>query len=380
MGVVAGRVQDLRVSLAAFVATPGLDGSRAALENLLSALTAAPGEHDAADIAAMSSLLGVEPTPNRASDAGHEQRSYVSIFNMVVREQWEGRLNDFLAWALAQAPAVVLWLFRRAGVDGAVRVEDVTAREGGAAGIPDLVLRARDSQGRPLVLAMELKIGASPTPLQRTDYADWRAGQDAHETAYLLSASRARTDLVGPRFIPAEDVLAELESAGIQVPLSNLIADARDWFFDPEVSAAAVVAALASDPVPFWPTGRLLSSLQSRVNELSGDIVWAGKIASDRGNSRGYRGFKVLSGSRGTAVAWVGVYVWEDEGYFYVNLKNDFLAPETATTLGFEAGSGVASRPLCWHPEARTWTAGGLAACGLDGIVRALVAAAAPPG
>lgn len=381
MAHIADTALEFRRLIAAAAASHGarMDAAaaHAALDHLLAAM-AQPGPMDDDDRAALASLTAPPVADLPALTEPHAQASYVSVFNMLVREQWEGRFNDFLAWALARAPSVSLWLMHRAGMDQASRILDVNAREGGAGGTPDIVIRAVDAAGQRCVLALELKIGAYLTRRQLEEYQTWRDALGVTATGYLVCASRSRTDLHADHFVAVQDLFDRLRQTGVSVPLTHLLDDALAWFFDPEVSGADVVHALSQESVPYWPVGCLLTSLQARVNELGGDTVWAGNIGSNRSGNRAYRGFKISGANDWGVVAWVGFYIWAGEGYFYVDLAADILDADRAHELGVVRGSQVRQRPLYWAPgrvASGPWTAGQLACDGLDHIVGALVAA-----
>ncbi|MCB9694328.1 MAG: hypothetical protein H6736_21165 [Alphaproteobacteria bacterium] len=312
-----------------------------------------------------------------------------SIFNMIMRKQPEGKLNDFLAWALEMDPGAAKWLFQRAGLDG-VEVDTVTSRERATGGVPDLVLRGHRND-EPVVLAVELKLGAHATPLQVTEYQSWRAQQELNgsASAFLLLGPHRRADLAGAagtHYVDLEDVFQRLDEGGVQVSLAVMARHARVWFVDPEVDADDLVYAIESNQVPYWPVKHMVKELQGRVTRAG---LVAGRFSSSQARNPPYLGFFIERG--GARVGWAGFYLFptstpkgagdyfdgklmKRDVAFWASFVEGALSEEQVAKLGIKVSPNSAY-PLGWSPagfDDRRWSAGRLSQAGFDDLVRAV--------
>lgn len=312
---------------------------------------------------------------------------YNSIFNMVARKQWEGRLNDFLAWALSQDETTAIKLFEAAGLSGVTTVDSVSSRESGKGGVPDLVLRAKRGE-EPVVLAIELKLGAFPTKAQAEEYKTWRDALPEDTTAYLLVGPARRADLQkagNNHFLALEAVLSALEEQDVAVSMAGMASDAREWFVDPEVDSTDLVLRISDADIPYWPIKHLMKTLSGRTKAVGRGLL---KVSPSRSGGKGtaspWYGFYIKD-QQGTRLGWAGFYLYkestpaptgkasETRAAFWSDFYKDALAGADLTSL--EVKKQKKERPLWWAPkelESGPWTAGSICDAGFDRILVAL--------
>lgn len=302
--------------------------------------------------------------------------AYTSLFNMLLYGGWEDRLTELLRWLIARSPALASQIAHRAGLTGTVGTVDVRARSAVVGqGAPDAVLVFTMADGSDAVVAVEVKLGAATTGYQQKEYNAWLDARPEAQRGFLLMGPLRRTDLAAahPRFLSLDDAFALVADEGGQIPLGELVRDARSWFVDPEVDAEEVKTALSTDAIPYWPLKEVLSTLQARIDAEAGAALVPGNIVANRDPVRRYYGFTI--DRRGTTIAWCGFYIYRGEAGFYVNLDRSAVRASEDDRLHVLPDGGFPLRPWYWQPAATPdgpWSASALWKDGLADLVREL--------
>lgn len=311
---------------------------------------------------------------------------YTSIFYLLQRspESWEDGLTDFLVWSLARSESASSWLVEQSGLEPPFADIDLNWRKrDGEGGVPDIQVTGAWGNGRRFLIAVEVKLTAGLGAYQQDGYEQWRASRRGRydDDRFILLAPRYRSDLMqychehALKFVALQDLLAEAERAEVSIPLSELTADAGDWFLDPQVDEESGKNVLEAGSWRSWPVGGFMRALKSVVGQrLADSAIYAGNIwcGTRAGTTTPECGFHLKQG--GDRVAWMGLYVWDNHLWFELILKPLAVPEGLRAELGITQDSGNPNFPYAWRPHAEhgPWRVDQLMLSGLTDVLSAL--------
>ena len=253
----------------------------------------------------------------------------INLFSALDESQGERQLNVVLAWLLdAVKPAITELLASFDIVCDPLRPKHVEFQAGSTEqGFPDLVISASGTDGRSILVALELKIDAELTELQRTGYAQFRESSGADESHFVVlgpshHASRYRKEiehLSGAKFFSVEDFISLLSASGYSVPLDLIGSDLRDFFLPQPIAKGqlqrdlVVAGSLSSEERRRLPVRRLCGQFKGILSDHFGDQIWLGPVFwGHLKQPDPYIGFLMKPNRESDTAVWMGFWLRKD--------------------------------------------------------------------